>query len=539
MDYAAAVDTARKAGYSDAEIVQHLAQSDPKVRQAQSAGYADTEILGHIAPAKPQRNAFGEVAGAMANFNRGTGLLDEVAGFARAKVNQGRDLLTGKLRFDPNDVRGSLDASNKKYLQEGMAQQRATEDRFATDRPKVAGLARGTGMAATALVPAGETANAFAQGSRLGGAVLGAANAGAGGAMYALADRGTAKERLQAAGRASHDPVTLTLGAGLGAVAATGKPKAPAKTPAPTLDELTASKNAAYKAVEQSGEQFPPQAVNGFVDDLTAQMKAANINPARHPKAASMLEDIQGLRDQPMTLTQLDQLRQVIRRDVGNATDDAEKFMGGKMISALDGFIDTSPSASETVKAARSLNTKVRKIEAVNEAVDHAKLMAGSSGSGGNVDNATRQALRRVFEKTRNFTPEEQAALEKIVVGSKGQNMLRQVGKLSPQGNGLMTALSIGGTMANPALGIPTAAGALSKVAADRITQNRVRELVDLIARGSETPEAQAAIQELSAIAKDPAAAALRGQVAARASRAAGVAGSASQRNAFAPSANP
>lgn len=477
-------------------------------------------------PVKPQRNAFGEVAGAMANFNRGLGIGDEMAAGFKTAGN----VITGKTPV--TDIVPDF--------QRSMASQRQLEDSYAADRPKVAALARGTGMAATALVPTGQTANAFAQGSRLGGAALGAANAGAASALYAATDRGSAKERFQAAGKASHDPLALALGAGAGALAAGGKPKAPAKAPAPTLDELTASKNAAYKAVEQSGEQFAPQAVNGFVDDLTKEMQAANINPARHPKAASMLEDIQALRDQPMSLTQLDQLRQVIRRDVGNAPDAAEQFMGGKMIDALDGFIDTSPAASATVKEARGLNTKVRKIEAVTEAVDSAKLRAGSTGSGGNIDNATRQNLRRVFEKTRNFTPEEQAALERIIVGSKGQNALRQVGKLSPQGNGLMTALSIGGTMANPALGVPTAAGAVSKVLADRITQTRVKELVDLIARGSETPEAKSAIQELSQIAaKDPAVAALRGQVAARASRAAGVAGAASQRNAFAPASNP
>lgn len=503
---------------------------------------AITAAMGKVygSPGKPRaekRNAFGTITDAMATLNSGFGVGDELAA-AGATVG---DVLGGKVKWEKGSFGGAAKAVGNAFNSR-MAEQRGNEDRFAEQHPIAAPLVKGTGNAATVLVPASKTANAFSESSRLINMARGATTAGLTAAGYAATDRGTLKERANAAAKAAIDPLTLALGAGAGALAPTraARPKAPAKAPAPTLDELTASKNAAYKAVEQSGEQFAPQAVNGFVDDLTAEMKAANINPARHPKAASMLEDIQALRDQPMSLTQLDQLRQVIRRDVGNAPDAAEKFMGGKMIDALDGFIDTSPAASSTVKEARGLNTKVRKIEAVTEAVDSAKLRAGSTGSGGNIDNATRQNLRRVFEKTRNFTPEEQAALERIIVGSKGQNALRQVGKLSPQGNGLMTALSIGGTMANPALGVPTAAGAVSKVLADRITQTRVKELVDLIARGSETPEAKSAIQELSQIAaKDPAVAALRGQVAARASRAAGVAGAASQRNAFAPASNP
>lgn len=488
------------------------------------------------APQKQQRNAFGEITGAMANFNRGLGVGDEIAAAGNAAV----DVLRGRVKWAPGDFGAAAGAVGNAFDRR-MSEQRQNEDAYASDRPNAAALARGTGMTATALVPATKTANAFAQGGRLVNAARGATVAGITGAGYAAADRGTLKERAQGAAEAAHDPVTLALGAAGGVLGPAAKKPARAKpAPAPSLDELTSSKNAAYKAVEQSGEKFAPEAMTGFVDDLGKEMQAANINPARHPRAASMLSDIEKLRGQPMSLTQLDQLRQVIRRDVGNAPDAAEQFMGRKMIEALDGFIDSSPAASGAVKTARGLNTKVRKIETVNEAVDRAKLRAGSTGSGGNVDNATRQELRRVFEKTPNFTPEEQAALERIITGSKGQNLLRQAGKLSPQGNGLMTALSIGGAAANPLLAIPTGIGAISKVVADGMTQKRVKDLVSLIARGSNGKDVAQAQRELAdIIAKDPAVAALKGRVQARVSRAVGVAGAASQRNAFAQPANP
>jgi hypothetical protein len=61
-----------------------------------------------------------------------------------------------------------------------------------------------------------------------------------------------------------------------------------------------------------------------------------------------------------------------------------------------------------------------------------------------------------------------------------------------------MQALSIGGAVANPALALPAAAGAASKVIADRTTQRRVAELMDMIASGGNT----AAEKELTAIAK-------------------------------------
>jgi hypothetical protein len=51
---AAAVNAARAEGYSDAEIVSHLAQKNPgQFKEAQDAGYTPAEILDHVAP-RPQ-----------------------------------------------------------------------------------------------------------------------------------------------------------------------------------------------------------------------------------------------------------------------------------------------------------------------------------------------------------------------------------------------------------------------------------------------------------------------------------------------------
>ena len=44
---------AKKAGYSDAEIADHLAQQSKfDVAGARKAGYSDAEILQHVAPTK-------------------------------------------------------------------------------------------------------------------------------------------------------------------------------------------------------------------------------------------------------------------------------------------------------------------------------------------------------------------------------------------------------------------------------------------------------------------------------------------------------
>lgn len=491
---------------------------------------------------KPKRNAFGEVAGFMANVNRGLGIGDELA----AAGKTAGDVLTGKVRGrNPMELGGELASS----FRGNMAHQRQVEDSYAADRPNAAALGRGFGMALqTAAL--GKTVNAFAEAPRTVNMLRGAVTAGVTAAGDALVDRGTAQERLGAASSAATNPLILGLGAAGGALVPTAK--GAAKPVAPSLDELKSAKNAAYDAVDQSGVRYKPEAFDEMVDGIAMTAKEARINPMIHPKAAAMLDTMQGLKGQSPTLTELDQLRQVIRRDVASASDDAEKFFGTQMIRQLDDFIDAADAtkvasgsaedAAGMITNARDLNTRVRKIGSVNDAVESARLRAGSTGSGGNVDNATRQNLRRVLEDTRNLTPDERAALETIVMGSPGQNFLRQVGKLSPHGNGLMTALSIGGAAANPLLAIPTAAGAVSKVGADAITQKRVADLINLIAMGGSRsdPAVLAAQRELATITQDPAVISLAQKVAARLSVGAGVAGGrASAPNAFAPSANP
>ena len=337
----------------------------------------------------------------------------------------------------------------------------------------------------------------------LGGGALraGTVNGLLGAAYGAGEGQGAAKNAFIGAGTGAAIGGTLHVtGNALGA-AANALPKS---TKAPNLEQLTAAKNAAYQAVDNAGVAYTPEALKGMADNITNSLDGANLSAIRHPKAASMLADIQNATSQPMTLTQLDQLRQVVRRDVASAPDDAERYMGKQIINGIDDFVQkASPDqvasgnpaqAAALVNRARDLNTRVRKIETIQDAVAAAKLRAGSTGSGGNADNATRQNLRRVLERGTNFTPEEQDALEKIVVGGRTQNVLRLVGKLSPTGNGLMAGLELGAAGLgeaghNRAVGAGAVAvgltGLAAKTGADAMTGMGASRLTRQIASGA------------------------------------------------------
>jgi hypothetical protein len=77
------------------------------------------------------------------------------------------------------------------------------------------------------------------------------------------------------------------------------------------------------------------------------------------------------------------------------------------------------------------------------------------------------------------------------VRGGAGQNTLRLIGKLSPQGNGLMAALGLGATVANPVMAAAPAAGLMAKSIADRITPANVARLSGVVRSGGRTPTPQ------------------------------------------------
>ena len=463
------------------------------------------------------------VTGFMANLNREIPLFDEIAAAGGVVA----DIARGKLRPSRDDAGKIAPPDVRAAFNERMARQRGLERDFAASNPTSASLAKGLGLAGAVALPGPKLAPLVSP-SMAVNAARGAVTAGLTGAAFEAADDGTAQERLAAASSAARNPVILGLGAMGGAIAT---PRASPRT-LPTSDELRLARDGAYRAVDDAGVRYTPEAYEELASTITSDLTRANLNPMRHPKAASMLDDINGLRGSSPTLTELDQLRQVIRRDVASPKlDDAEQFFGRRMIAQIDDFIAKADpaavvaggadDAARIMTDARGANTRYRKVQAVEDAVESAKLRAGSTGSGGNVDNATRQNLRRVLETTQNLTETERKALESIVLGGQGQNMLRLLGKLSPQGNGLMAALGIGGTMINPAVGALSLGGMAAKSTADALTQQKVAKLIQTMADGGDAG-VRAQEQLIAYLASNPQAQAAYAGFVSRLSRAAG-----------------
>lgn len=401
--------------------------------------------------------------------------------------------------------------TGKPYSEElaGMRAQTAA----ARQRAGTAGIAADVlGSVAVPMAAAGRGATLIGRAGTAGmtGAKGVAARAGL------AATEGAAYGTAQAAGRGEDIRQGATFGAiggGVGSVAgdalsagvgkissmvnrATGKAR-----PVPELTKLRETAKAAYDKADEAGVMIKPEPMQRLNTQIQNDLAEFGYDPALQPRVKAALDRLQGAGDGNITLKGLDIIRRVANKArISDASDERE--IGGAVVRYIDDFIDgLKPGdvlmgdrvrGASSLKQARGLWRRIAKNEELSTAVRKAELRAGSTGSGGNTENAIRQNLRRIVEKGKGWTPDEMQALEEIVMGTPTQNVLRLVGKLSPSGNGLMAALGVGGAMVNPALGAASLGGMGAKAIADRGVQRGVTAIGELIRAGGTKESLQA-----------------------------------------------
>ena len=409
----------------------------------------------------------------------------------------------GFLRTVDDAVRGIADVATFGFADEIAAKLGAMtgvgsaggdyEANVAAERARDAegGAARLAGQVGGALLVPGAAA------STLRGAVgIGAAQ----GAAYGLGSgEGEVLDRLPSAGVGA-----VVGGAAGGAVrtVANALSARASRAAIPETEDIKKAAGAAYDAAENAGVIIAPQGVQRLSQEVTSDLAEFGYHPSLQPRVGVVLNELGRLSEQPVTLKGMDVTRR-IAQSAAQSMDPSERAIGKRIIGRIDDFVENMgeadvlggdvASATAALGEARGLWSRMRKSEMVADAVTKAERRAASTGSGGNVDNATRQNIRKILDSpklSRGFTEAERAAAEQVVRGTPTQNAARLVGKLSPQGNGLMAALGVGGAAAAPSYAIPAmVAGAVSKQYADRATPANVRALSEIIRSGGKTAQ--------------------------------------------------
>lgn len=363
----------------------------------------------------------------------------------------------------------------------------------------------------TSMIPAVAAAPAaFGAGSgpllarMLASGTTGAAVGGADAAVRSGGDMEAVKSGAMWGGGLGALSPAVAAGAGKVARGIANKLRPGAKVP--TTPQIRTAANAAYKEADQAGLVIGQKAVGDTLDDISTTAAQKGFHPRIHPKVAAALDALDEARSAPQSLGKMDQYRRILKSAAASNEAD-ERRIARELLDVLDDRLsaltpadvvagDAQKGVSALTKA-RELWTRFRKAELVDDAVVRAQRRAASTGSGGNVENAIRQNIRAILDKpktARLFTPEERAAMENVVRGTGGQNLARLIGKLSPQGNGLMAALGIGATAYNPLFAIPAGVGMGAKKIAEGATNRNLALVEALVRSGGQVPQSPIAL---------------------------------------------
>jgi hypothetical protein len=319
--------------------------------------------------------------------------------------------------------------------------------------------------------------------------------------------------------------------AGAGGRAFMGKMR-PKETPVPTAEELKAAAKQGYKAVKDTGAEYPGASIGALADDVQRALEADGLIAELSPQTFAVLNK---LRSPPegssVTVTNLDAARKALGRIGGNFQNPTEQEAARRVVERLDAFISSGGKADAvagtppaqglpapwgprpTEEAARHLteargNTAaLKRSERITGAEDRAELNAAVANSGQNLDNAIRQRLRDILvnpKQARGFNEAELTFLEGIARGSRTGNALRFAGNLMGGGGGLGAVVSggvsgaAGSAMGLGPMGILAGAavpatGLAAKKTANALTMRKVDQLDEMIRKRSPLYEQRAA----------------------------------------------
>lgn len=359
-------------------------------------------------------------------------------------------------------------------------------------RDSEGGMSRFAGQMAGAVAIPGGSAKSVG-GAALQGGAMGAAygyGSGEGGAENRLANAGVGFATGGAAG-------------GLVRAGANAIERKLAGSVIPSNEALSKAAQAAYKAADDAGVIIRPESAQRLATSIKQQLAEDGFDTALHPGVMAVLNRLDGLEGQNVTLKGMDIIRRVAANAAGDVTRPDQQRLVSKMINQIDDFIgdlkpadvlagDSREAANQMLKA-RSLWTRLKKAEKVDSAILKAERRAASTGSGGNADNAMRQNVRALLDNpktARGMSAAEKKAAERVVRGTVPQNALRLAGKLAPTGvvSGTLSSAAGYGLAGPIGIGLPVL-GAGAKALADKMTVGNVEKLSQLIRSGGLTTQ--------------------------------------------------
>lgn len=268
---------------------------------------------------------------------------------------------------------------------------------------------------------------------------------------------------------------------------------------APTIDALKEASRSIYKEIDDTGAVVAKDRVQSLSNDIYNTVRNEGFNKKIHPAVSAALDEFDEAAKYDQPITNIDTLRKVASNAAGSI-DRSEARLGKLVVNKIDGFLDNLDEGAlvggdaveigSKYKDARQLWQRATKAEMVDKAISKAKNQASG------FENGLRVQFRSILnndKKSRSFTPEERAAMEKVVQGGGVENVAKLVGKLGfgegQASNMLMGSLGAG---AGAAVGGPAGAvavpliGQVSRGLAQKLTRNNAEMVSQIVRSGKD-----------------------------------------------------
>lgn len=331
-----------------------------------------------------------------------------------------------------------------------------------------------------------------------------------------LATRVAAPAVLSEAGKEIAGPYgelagALVAGAGAGAAAQKFKAMAAARTAAkagaPGVEELLKTAGGQFDQARDMNMIVKPDFATNAANDMRSAIKS--FDPEAHkpvfaaadrlenlgasgpglPPVAVPMNEVENIRKQLVSLKagQDPSVREAARRAIGSLQDSQKAITGADVLSG------DAPAYSKLIQDATGNWAAGKRSNTVMGKANLAQLNADTAGSGANVDNAYRQAIKQLVRPVNNdivpkaqrlgFNQAEIDALNTAARGTTTGNIARYIGKAAPTGI-VSGAMSSGaGHLAGGPLGAVAlpAVGFIAKKIGDLSTKKAVAAVDSLV----------------------------------------------------------
>jgi len=272
----------------------------------------------------------------------------------------------------------------------------------------------------------------------------------------------------------------------------------------PSAEDLLKSGSQGFEAVKASDAIIKPSTVEQMAKDIKTEL----LNDGKHPTSEGQagifnaLDRLEAMGKSGGGVTTKDM--EVIRKNLVDQKTSINPSVSQAARQATESFMQKYSNLGQndllhgsnpfpTLKNAIGDWAAGKRSNTVMGKVDLANLNAGTAGSGANIDNAMRQAVKQLARPQNNtnvpvakrlgFNNQEIDAIKKAATGTVTGNIARYIGKAAPTGivSGALTGTAghaVGGPIGAVAL---PAAGYVAKKIGDLSTKRAVSALDSLV----------------------------------------------------------